>query len=136
MDAKLRRAVYERARGRCEYCQLVENTVNESFVTDHIIASQHQGPTSLDNLAFACARCNRHKGPNVAGVDQSSGQIVPLYNPRTDVWTDHFEWNEGILSGKTATGRVTVHVLALNDARVVERRLLLIRLGLFQPNDS
>jgi hypothetical protein len=136
MDAKLRRAVYERARGRCEYCRLVEGTVNEAFVTDHIIASQHLGPSSLNNLAFSCARCNRHKGPNVAGVDQSNGQIVPLFNPRTDVWTDHFAWSEGILVGRTATGRVTVHVLALNEPRVVERRLLLIRLGLFQPGDS
>jgi hypothetical protein len=41
-----------------------------------------------------------------------------------------------MLIGKTATGRVTVRVLALNDPRVVERRLLLIRLGLFKPNES
>jgi hypothetical protein len=104
MDAKLRRAVYERARGRCEYCHLVENTVKETFVADHIFASQHLGPTSLHYLALACARCNRHKGPNVAGVDQSSGHIVPLYNPRTDIWRDHFEWKEGILGRKDGRG--------------------------------
>jgi hypothetical protein len=136
MDAKLRRAVRERASGLCEYCRLAEGTVEEIFVADHIVAQQHRGPTVYENLAFACARCNRHKGPNVAGVDQISGQIVPLYNPRTDAWSDHFGWNEGVLIGKTPTGRVTVHVLALNDSRVVERRILLMRLGLFRPENS
>jgi len=33
---------------------------------DHIIADQHKGATTLDNLALACLPCNNHKGPNIS----------------------------------------------------------------------
>jgi HNH endonuclease len=135
MDRKLKQAVRERARGLCEYCQLPEGSVEELFVADHIIAEHHEGPTELENLAFACGRCNRHKGPNLTGVDPESRQIIPLFNPRTDTWATHFARAEARLIGLTPTGRVTVHVLALNEPRIAERRLLLIRQGLFPPRD-
>jgi hypothetical protein len=35
--------------------------------------------------------------------------IVPLFNPRTQAWNDHFELANGVeISGRTATGRATV----------------------------
>jgi hypothetical protein len=133
MNSKLKRAVRERARGRCEYCQLAEGQTEESFVADHIVASQHLGPTTLENLAFACARCNAHKGPNLSGVDPTSKQIITLFNPRRDDWPTHFSWAGPILEGRTATGRATIQVLDMNDAMVVARRTLLALLGEFSP---
>ncbi len=89
------------------------------FEVDHIIATQHQGPTREDNLAIACYACNHHKGPNVAGFDIVTRQVVPLFHPRREGWTEHFRWNGPELQGLTPVGRVTVHVLAINrDFRV------------------
>lgn len=53
-----------------------------TFSVDHIVARQHGGPTVLENLALACLHCNRHKGPNIAGTDPSTGEIVRLFHPR------------------------------------------------------
>ncbi len=36
----------------------------------------------VDNLALACLRCNRHKGPNVGSFDPLTGQLTPFFNPR------------------------------------------------------
>ncbi|MFZ4763807.1 MAG: hypothetical protein ACOYMN_02540 [Roseimicrobium sp.] len=33
-------------------------------------------------MAFACFRCNSHKGPNLSGVDPSTGQLERLFHPR------------------------------------------------------
>jgi hypothetical protein len=43
-----------------------------------------------------------------------TGEIVRLFHPRQDRWSEHFEWNGAELLGKTAIGRVTVQVLAVN----------------------
>src|SRR5208282_2394935 len=84
------------------------------FHVDHIIARQHGGSTVLENLALACLHCNRHKGPNIAGTDPKTGELVRLFHPRMDEWNGHFEWTGATLAGRTAIGRVTIHVLAIN----------------------
>lgn len=61
-----------------------------------------------------CFFCNLHKGPNLTGIDPQTGQIVPLFHPRQDVWYEHFEERGLLIVGLTPTGRVTVRVLAMN----------------------
>jgi hypothetical protein len=51
------------------------------FHVDHVVARQHGGRTDLSNLALACMHCNRHKGPNIAGSDPRTGEIVRLFDP-------------------------------------------------------
>jgi hypothetical protein len=92
------------------------------FQIDHIVAEQHGGSTTSDNLALACPHCNRYKGPNIAGIDPSSGQLVRLYHPRTDRWDDHFEPDGSRIAGKSPVGRATVQVLAMNADDVVMLR--------------
>ena len=89
---------------------------------EHIIARQHGGGDYADNLALACHRCNLHKGPNLSGIDPQTGEVVALFNPRRDRWADHFAFQEVQVIGLTATGRATVGVLVLNDARRIELR--------------
>ena len=48
--------VRERAQGRCEYCLIPEAYI-WVHEPDHIIAVQHRGTTSAENLALACFDC-------------------------------------------------------------------------------
>ena len=125
--------VWKRARGRCEYCRMPHNLDPLPFQVDHIIARQHRGRTSLGNLALACLSCNNHTGPNIAGIDPegADGGVVRLFNPRDDEWAEHFEWDGPSLKGKTAIGRVTVYVLAMNLSHRVALRQTLIDEGVF-----
>jgi hypothetical protein len=85
------------------------------------------------NLALACLDCNSRKGPNVAGIDPDSGEIVRLFQPRSDQWNDHFTWRGARIEALTKIGRTTIAVLDLNrPARVLVRQAL-IEEGVFPP---
>jgi len=122
--------VIRRASGRCEYCRFPEAAAELPFHIDHILAEKHGGLTTLDNLAWSCFSCNLRKGPNIAGIDPSSGELTRLYHPRTDNWNEHFEWVGFMLLGKTAVGRTTVQVLDINASDAVDVREALYDEGL------
>ena len=125
LTSDLRRLVVERAGKRCEYCLLHEELALHRHEPDHIIPRQHGGETDPDNLALACMRCNRHKGPNVGSIDPQTGALVRFFNPRTDRWLDHFRREGPRIEPLTPEGRVTVRILHLNDDdRIDERGLL------------
>jgi hypothetical protein len=98
---------------------------------DHVIAEQHGGETSEDNLALACIHCNKRKGPNVAGVDPITGRIVALFNPRRQQWRRHFAWQGSLIVGRTAIGRATVRTLAMNHPMLLLVRGALLEEGTF-----
>jgi len=129
MDAELRQLVWQRAASRCEYCHVPAEVSLLPFQIDHIIAEKHGGPTVVDNLALSCERCNSHKGPNIAGYLE--GKHIPLFNPRTDRWSDHFRWDGALLVGQTPVGIVTIEVLAINLPYRVALRATLIEEGVF-----
>jgi hypothetical protein len=124
-------AVRTRADERCEYCLAPQSASKLRFWIDHIIPSQHLGPTTLDNLALSCPFCNRHKGPNIVGIDPVSTAYVPLFNPRLDEWDRHFQIHGDQIIGTSAIGRATVHVLAMNHPIQVLVRRAMLREGLF-----
>ena len=134
MSASLSQRARERAAACCEYCQLPEAVAESPFQLDHVIAQQHGGPTESDNLAWACFYCNKHKGPNIAGLDPQTGLLTRLFHPRRDAWQEHFLWEGQQLVGKTPEGRATVVVLAMNRPLVVARRAALIAEGVFPPH--
>ena len=92
------------------------------FHVEHTIAKQHGGGDDLNLLCLACDRCNAYKGPNLSSVDPASGDIVPLFNPRQDVWKNHFLLRGGEIVGLTPTGRATVRLLNMNARRRVQLR--------------
>ncbi len=104
---------------------------------DHIIPEALEGPTEEDNLWLACAQCNAHKNDRVAAFDIVTGQIVSLFDPRHQVWQDHFAWTHkgAQIIGLTATGRVTVETLQLNRVYLVEARQMWIAAGWHPPRD-
>jgi hypothetical protein len=132
MDAALRAFVRERAGRRCEYCHLHEADAGRlSFQIEHIIAKQHGGADDPETLCYSCAQCNWAKGPNLAGLE--GGKLYPLFNPRKQIWSRHFRWEQTLLVGRTKTGIVTVQVLNINDpVRVMLRENLLFE-GRFPP---
>jgi hypothetical protein len=125
----LRRLVIERANRCCEYCRLAEADNFLPHEIDHVIAQKHRGTTTEDNLALSCFDCNRYKGSDIASIDPETQQVVPLFNPRRDVWGDHFRLDGAQIVPVTAVGRVTEYVLKLNSDEHLIKRAALIRLG-------
>ena len=132
MSATLRRTVRERANDRCEYCRLPD-LVPElmRFHLEHIRPRRHGGSSSLNNLGWACARCNERKGTNLSGVDPDTNRVVRLFNPRRDPWARHFIWEGLRIRGLTATGRPTAWLLEFNSDERFKLRQGLRTLGLF-----
>jgi hypothetical protein len=123
MDASTRKLVRERAADRCEYCGLRQSAFPAlRFHVEHIRAHQHGGSDDPSNLALACGHCNRHKGPNLAGIDPETGQMAPLFNPRQDDRSEHFAVRGIVIFGLTPVGRATVNVLAMNSQTQLENR--------------
>lgn len=119
----LRRQVEERANDRCEYCLLPGSLSFYPHEVDHVIARKHGGETTIDNLAYACWRCNRYKGTDLGSFDPETGEFSFLFNPRTRNWDDHFALQEAQIHGKTLEGRTTIFLLKLNaDERRTERQ--------------
>lgn len=131
VPANLRRLVAERAAYRCEYCLLPQAVSLHQHEPDHIVPLQHGGETHERNLALACLRCNRYKGPNVGSFDPLTHLLVPLFNPRTQLWTSHFAWDGAMILPLTPEARVTVRLLRLNDADRVAERQRLMDAGLY-----
>jgi 5-methylcytosine-specific restriction endonuclease McrA len=131
MTGDFRLKVRLRAQDRCEYCFIPLWLDCVSSQIEHIVAKQHGGKERMDNLALACAQCNRHKGPNLSGVDPQTRRVVRLFNPRRDRRTDHFRWFGGRIVGKTPRGRATVQLLAMNTPSRVDFRDALMEEGLF-----
>jgi hypothetical protein len=138
VSPNLREAVVQRAAGRCEYCRLAQQTQVATFPVDHVVPVAEDGETALANLALACPRCNAAKWRRITATDPVSGETVPLFNPRTQAWKEHFRWAQAdatVVEGLTAVGRATVVGLELNHPRHLEVRRWLIVLGMHPPGD-
>jgi hypothetical protein len=133
VNPPLAQQVRTRAKNRCEYCGIPFPGYRLPYQIDHIIARQHGGISEPDNLALCCFHCNRHKGPNIAGHDTGTGEIVRLYHPRRDVWSEHFQLDGAVVVGLTAIGRVTVGVLAMNEPEFLAARQALIQECAWRP---
>ncbi|MEM9163333.1 MAG: HNH endonuclease signature motif containing protein, partial [Cyanobacteria bacterium P01_F01_bin.4] len=124
----LRQQVFIRAKNCCEYCKTQQLLIGMPLIIDHVIPISADGKNEFENLAAACYRCNEFKGPRVSAIDPLSSKAVPLFNPRSQGWSEHFAWaEEGVyITGKTATGRATVAALRLNNKYVTESRKIWI----------
>jgi hypothetical protein len=127
VPAALRKLVAERANGLCEYCLIHDRDTFFGCEMEHVIAEKHGGETTAENLAYACVFCNRRKGSDIASLASNSGPLTRLFNPRTDLWKEHFRFAEDdvtILS-RTDIGAATLNLLELNHPdRILERQVL------------
>ena len=129
---ELRQLVAARADYRCEYCLMPQSASLHKHEPDHIVPRQHDGATVSDNLALACWRCNRNKGPNVGSFDPETGALVPFFNPRYQAWDEHFNLIEAFVQPLTPEARVTVKILRINDEDRLAERKSLIEAGLYE----
>ena len=131
MNPALRNRVRQRAFGRCEYCQAPDWVTELPHEADHIRALKHDRPTVLANLCWACARCNDFKGSDASEFVPGTDRLVRLFNPRIDIWDDHFSWDGALLRGKTEIAQATIALLRFNADHRVNIRLALMDDGLF-----
>jgi hypothetical protein len=111
------RRVRTAARHRCGYCLSPQHLVMARLEIEHIIPLAKGGTNVEANLWLACPLCNRAKSDRTTAADPETGAIVPLFNPRTQQWADHFRWSaDGLrILGQTAIGRATMVALHLSD---------------------
>ena len=120
------RRVRQRARHRCGYCLCSETLLGMPMEFDHRIPQAAGGTTREENLWLACRRCNAFKGMQTHAHDPQNAERVALFNPRQQVWIDHFAWNEDgtEIIGKTPGGRATVAALKMINVEIVVARRL------------
>jgi hypothetical protein len=131
----VRAHVRERARGCCEYCRIEETSTGHEFTLDHVTPESRGGPTTPENLAYACIGCNVRKSNKTVAPDPIDGEIVPLFNPRVQRWREHFCWSADakLVLGLTPTGRATAVALSLNRPSLLAYRTLMVRNGIHPP---
>ncbi len=132
VPAPVREQVRLRAQKRCEYCRKPETAGGFSYQADHVIPEKHLGLTEINNLAWACFKCNNAKSTDIASYDAETSALTPLYNPRVQVWNENFELLEGVILGKTPVGRVTIRILEMNSPPQIQTRRFLIEAGLWE----
>jgi hypothetical protein len=108
---------------------------HDPFSAEHILPISKGGLDDLVNLAWSCLGCNLYKGATTHVFDLLTGDLASLYNPRTEKWTEHFEWSENfsVIVGKTPTGRATITSLKLNRIGLVNLRKILVAAGKHPP---
>jgi len=117
VSARDRQGVRQRAGLRCEYCHADERWQFVRFTVDHVVPRSQGGGDEAANLALACRNCNERRGNRCVALDPDTAQVVPVFNPRRDRWSEHFAWSGDHirLIGTTPTGRATVAMLDMND---------------------
>lgn len=137
VPAELRRLVLEQSGGRCGYCRSPELITGIPMDLDHIEPRSLGGSTTEENLWAACPRCNSYKGDRTAARDPSSGERTLLFNPRSQVWDEHFAWaDSGVrIVSKTAIGRATVVALRLNRSPLISAHRVWVSVGWHPPED-
>ena len=125
ISSALRQLVATRAEHLCEYCLIHEDDAFFGCEVDHIISEKLGGQTEADNLAFACAFCNRSKGSDVGSLIAATGVFVRFFNPRTDLLAEHLVVDGVNFVALSDVGEVTVRILGFNNSeRLFERRML------------
>jgi hypothetical protein len=134
---ELRQQVGTDASHRCGYCLTQEWVVGSLMEVDHILPEALGGRTVLANLWLACSPCNAHKGDRITAFDPKTATLVRLFNPRRQVWTEHFAWTaeRDRIVGTTPFGRATVVALDLNRAPLVLSRREWVRVGWHPPGN-
>ncbi len=138
ISVELDHRIRDAAGHRCGYCLSPQRLVMARLEIEHINPVALGGTDEESNLWLSCPLCNRAKARRVAAIDPVSRIVVPLFNPRTQRWSEHFCWSvDGLrIEGLTPSGRATVAALHLaDDPDAIEVRSYWIAAGWHPPTD-
>ncbi|MBX3083693.1 MAG: HNH endonuclease [Anaerolineae bacterium] len=126
------RFVHQRANNCCEYCQTCQRVTGQAMHVEHI---DPQGGDHPDNLCLSCPNCNLSKAKRTTAHDPDTNSLVPLFNPRTQNWLEHFRWIENgqWIEGISPIGRATIINLKMNMERIIIARAIWISAGKHPP---
>ncbi|MGH2347322.1 MAG: HNH endonuclease [Chloroflexota bacterium] len=135
VPAELHRQVLEDAGHRCDFCQSDEALTGIPLSLEHLLPLAAGGLTVRENLWRSCRPCNELKGVQTHAVDPEMDEAVPLFNPRTQTWSEHFRWSEDgtEMVGLTPIGRATIVALHLNRPMLVSARHRWVLVGCHPP---
>ncbi|BAY83845.1 HNH endonuclease [Calothrix parasitica NIES-267] len=120
----LKNKILNNDKRRCCYCLTSEVNSGIPMSYDHIKPISKGGKTNFNNLCLACRSCNEFKSDITEAVDPSTGEIVPIFNPRRQSWFDNFQWSPDStkVEGLTAIGRATIVTLRINNPVIIVAR--------------
>lgn len=135
---QLKEKIRIQAKNRCGYCLTPQEIYPLPLEIEHILCQAAGGSDEEENLWLACRACNGYKHTKTEAVDELSGETVPLFNPRTQNWGEHFEFssNKTEIIGKTPVGRATVAALRINNDLSVAIRKRWVEIGWYPPSDE
>jgi hypothetical protein len=133
ISAKLREKIRQDANDCCGYCQSPQWLVPIPFEIEHILPVSKGGTDDEENLWLACSVCNSFKHAKTQAIDPHTKKQVALFNPRRQIWQEHFEFsaNKSEIIGKTSCGRATILALKLNNELSIAMRKLWFEVGWF-----
>lgn len=104
---------------------------------EHIQPISKGGDTTFENVCLACRSCNEFKGDLTEAVDPLTGKTLPLFNPRTQRWSEHFVWSPDStrVEGLTAIGRATIVRLRMNNPVIIVARRRWVISGWHPPSE-
>lgn len=133
----LRQQLAAQARYRCGYCHTQEAVSGVPLTVEHILPRAKGGSDDEDNLWLSCRLCNEAKGVQTHAIDPASAELAPLFNPRQQIWSEHFAWSDNGVEviGCSPAGRATVVALSLNTEFRRRARELWVEVGWHPPAD-
>jgi hypothetical protein len=109
---------------RCGYCRVDETSAGAELTVDHYRPLSAGGADDLENLVYACFRCNLYKGDYWPLPEEEAAGLFVLH-PQRHILGDHLRENSqtGHLEPMTATGEFNIRLLHLNRPQLVAHRL-------------
>ena len=123
------------AKNRCGYCLTPQEILSMTLEIEHLHPVAVGGTDDEENLWLACRNCNGFKHAKTRAVDPQTNIETVIFNPRNQIWSEHFEFSadKTEIVGKTACGRATVIALRLNYETAITARKIWVKAGWFPP---
>ncbi len=133
----VREKVAAEAQYRCGYCLTSQRITGMPMHVEHLIPLAAGGRSDEENLWLACPLCNGYKSVQTHAPDYETGMSVAIFNPRRQVWNEHFRWSDdGVeIIGLTPCGRATVVALKLNNESITRARRRWVLAGWHPPTN-
>lgn len=135
ISVELQRQIRDRFANCCAYCRTAEALTVTTFEFEHITPRSAGGESMLENLCLSCPSCNRYKAQRQTASDPLTEEMVSLFHPQLQAWTDHFAWSEDATEtiGLTPIGRATILTLKMNRPQMIRVRQMWGKMGEHPP---